>query len=124
MDDAEHARVLDELVKRMDAAADRIFQQSERLSDEVDESQAREDEKYGDALNVSARTKWRWRRLDRLDDYAAFMDQSVVDWTKEASRIYGQRPTSAWGRYRQRRQLLSIAKYFERAADRLGQTHP
>ncbi|WP_020673195.1 hypothetical protein [Amycolatopsis nigrescens] len=124
MDEAEHIRQLDKLISRIDLAADRIFEAAKQLSDEVDDAQAREDAEYEDALQVGMRTKWRWRRLDSLDDYADVMTESVVAWTRKASHIYAQRPTSGWGRYRQRRQLLSIANYFEHGADRLGKTHP
>lgn len=124
MDVEEHARQLDALISRIDAAADRIFGQAERLSGEVGEREDREVGKYGDAMQVGIGTQRRWRRLEQLDAYADATTESVVAWAKEASRIYARRPTSAWGRRSQRRQLLSIAKYFERAAGRLGETHP
>ena len=124
MDEAEHVRQLDALISRIDVAVDRIFGQAERLSGEVGAQEDREVDEYGDALRVSAGTQRRWRRLERLDDYADAMTESVVAWREEASRIYARRPASAWRRRSQRRQLLSIAKYFERAAGRLGETHP
>lgn len=123
MDEEEHARQLDGLIARIDAAADRIFGQAERLSGEVGELEAREVAEYGDAPRAGPAAQWRWRRLERLDGYADAMTESVVAWGKEASRVYAQRPASSWGRRSQRRRLLSIAKYFERAAGRLGQTH-
>uniref|UniRef100_UPI003F491100 hypothetical protein n=1 Tax=Pseudonocardia sp. CA-138482 TaxID=3240023 RepID=UPI003F491100 len=124
MDDAEHARQLDALVARIDAAADRVFASGERLEGEVDEAEAREVEEYGDALHVGMGTRRRWRRLESLDDYADAMTESMVSWTKRANDIYAERPTGRFRRWRQRRRLLSVAKYFERAADRLGRLHP
>lgn len=124
MDDAEHARLLDELVNRIDVAAERVFDAAERLMDEVHEAEDRADERAGDAVRVDPRTKRRWRRLDQLDAYQDAMTESVVAVGKQAARIRAERPTGAWLRWRQRRRLLWIAKYLERGADRLGRTHP
>jgi hypothetical protein len=127
MDDAEHVRRLDALVDRIDSAAGRVFTAAERLSNEVDEAEAREVDEHGDAGRVGARTPRRWRRLEKLDDYADAMTESVVAWTERANAIHAERPTGRgqqWRRWRQRRRLLSIARQFERGATRLETVHP
>ncbi|MDT7556807.1 MAG: hypothetical protein QOI68_1277 [Pseudonocardiales bacterium] len=124
MDDAEHVRRLDALVDRIDSAAGRVFTAAERLSNEVDEAEAREVDEHGDAGRVGARTPRRWRRLEKLDDYADAMTESVVAWTERANAIHAERPSGRGRRWRQRRRLLSIAKQFERGAARLETVHP
>jgi hypothetical protein len=124
MNDAEHVRRLDALVARIDSAADHVFSAAERLSNEVDEAEAREVDEYRDALRVGSRTSRRWRRLEKLDDYADATTESVVAWMKRANDIYAERPTGRWRRWRQCHRLLSIARYFERAAARLETVHP
>jgi hypothetical protein len=124
VDDAEHVRRLDALVARIDSAAEHVFAAAERLSNEVDEAEAREVDEYGDAPRVGPGTSLRWRRLEKLNDYVDATTASVVAWTKRANDVYAERPTGPWRRWRQRRRLLWIAKYFERAAARLQTVHP
>lgn len=124
MDDAEHVRRLDALLARIDAAGEHVFTAAERLSNEVDEAEAREVDEYGDELRVGLGTRQRWRRLERLDGYVDATTESVVAWTKRANDLHAERSTGRWRRWRQRRRLLWIAKYFERAAARLETVHP
>lgn len=124
MDDTEHVRRLDSLVARIDSAAEHVFAAAERLSNEVDEAESREVDEYGDASRVGPATSRRWRRLEKLNGYVDATTDSAVAWTKRANDIYAERPTAPWGRWRQHRRLLWIAKYFERAAARLDTLHP
>jgi hypothetical protein len=124
MDDAEHVRRLDALMRRIDSAAEHVFAAAGRLSHEVDAAEAREVDEYGDAGRVGSRTSWRWRRLERLDGFANAMTESVLAWTERANNLYAARPSGRWRRWRQRHRLLSIARQFERGAARLDTVRP
>jgi hypothetical protein len=124
MNAAEHTRRLAALTDRIDAAAERIFEGAERLSSDVQDAETRVVDQSGDAPRVGPRTAWRWRRLEQLDDYVDATTESVVAWSKRVDEIHAEHPTGRWSRWRQRRRLLSIAKYFERAATRLERTNP
>lgn len=123
-DDVKHAEELRSLINRVDSGAIRIIDAAERLFGELNQADDREDDKYADVYRVGAVTKWRWRRLENLHRYAYALLDSVSTWSAVASDIYAEQPTGSWRRWRQRRRLLSVAKYFERAATHLEGVHP